>query len=113
MISRSCAGTTTWPLGEVLTIGMAMVPWFNYIVISTTSVFKLNHDLYRCNDESLTLCGNGRPAPPMNVTRQRGAHIARRAGVIERPLGEAPKSPFRFPRKLRLRTSDGWTVETT
>ena len=87
MTSRSRAGTTTWPLGEVLTIGMAILPWFNYIIICTTFLLKLNNNTYQCNDESLTPCENGRPASPMNVTRLQGAYVAQRAGVIERPLG--------------------------
>ena len=52
MTSRSRAGTTTWPLGEVLTIGMAILPWFNCIMIRITFIIKLNDDACQCNDES-------------------------------------------------------------
>ena len=87
MTSRSRAGTTTWPLGEVLTIGIAILPRFNCIITHTTFLLKLNNYECQCNDESLTLCENGRPTPPMNVTRLQGAHIAQRAGaaVVRRP----------------------------
>jgi hypothetical protein len=54
MTSRSRAGTTTWPLGEVLTIGMAILPWFNCIIICTTFIIELNDDTCQCNDDLVT-----------------------------------------------------------
>jgi hypothetical protein len=52
MASRSFAGTTTWPFGEVLTIGMGILPLFNYIIVCTTNLYKLNNGPYQHNDEA-------------------------------------------------------------
>ena len=55
MTSRSPAGMTTWPLGEVLTIGIAILPRFDRIIVCTTFLLKLDNKACQYNSESPTL----------------------------------------------------------